>query len=100
MEIRRFHNTTVEGAVELVNKLLPGFVQQAGDNVSNLEHRWDGTDLNASFTAHTPLGKLNIKVTFTVTDNEVIINSKLPLRARVKEGQIRAAVEKELDRYL
>lgn len=100
MEIRRFHNTTVDGAVELVNKLLPGFVQQAGDNVSNLQHRWDGTELHASFTAHSPLGKLNITATFTVTDNEVIINSKLPLRARVKERQIRAAVEKELDRYL
>ncbi|MCH7625468.1 MAG: polyhydroxyalkanoic acid system family protein [Chloroflexi bacterium] len=100
MEVRRFHNTTVEAAVELVNQLLPGFVRQAGDNVSNLQSRWDGPVLYASFTAHTPLGNLNIAATFTVTDSEVIIYSKLPFRARVREGQIRAAVEKELDRYL
>ena len=100
MEIRRFHNTTVEAAVEMVNQLLPGFVQQAGDNVSDLQNRWDGPVLHASFTAHTPLGNLNIAATFTVTDNEVIIYSKLPLRARIREGQIRAAIEKELDRFL
>ena len=99
MEIRRSHNTTVEAAVDLVNQLLPGFVQQAGDSVSNLQHKWDGRKLHSSFTAHTPLGNLNITATFIVTDNEVIIDSKLPFRARVREGQIRAAVEKELDRY-
>ena len=100
MEIRRFHSSTVDNVTDLVNELLPNFTLQAGEDLSNLEHEWDGTELLVSFTVNTLLGKLNIAATLTVTDSEVIITSKLPLRARMKEGQIRTAIEEELDRAL
>ena len=43
---------------------------------------------------------LPVKVTFEVTPKDIIIESKLPLRARVMEGRIRAEVEREIDKHL
>ena len=96
MEIRRHHNMTLDAAVQLSDKILPGFIEQAGDNVSNIQQQWDGNVL--SFAFHTY--GMNIKGTFLVTDDEIIIESKLPFMARPFEGRVRSAIEQQLDTFL
>ena len=93
MEIRRHHNMTRDAAVQLSDQILPGFIEQAGDNVSNIQQQWDGNVLRFAFRTH----GMNIKGTFLVTDDEIIIESELPFMARPFEGRVRSAIEQQLD---
>ena len=93
MEIRRDHNMTMDSAVQLANQILPGFIEKAGDNVSNIERQWDGNVLRFAFQAH----GMNIKGTLLVTDDEIIIESELPFMARPFEGRVRSAIEQQID---
>jgi hypothetical protein len=40
---------------------------------------------------------MNIKGTFLVTDDEIIIESELPFMARLFEERVRSAIEQQLD---
>ena len=93
MEIRRYHNMTMDAALQLSDQLLPGFIEKAGDNVSNIERQWDGNVLRFAFQAH----GMNIKGTLLVTDDEIIIESELPFMARPFEGRVRSAIEQQID---
>ena len=93
MEIRRDHNMTMDSAVQLANQILPEFIEKAGDNVSNIQQQWDGNVLRFAFRTH----GMNIKGTFLVTDDEIIIESELPFMARPFEGRVRSAIEQQLD---
>ena len=93
MEIRRHHNMTMDAAVQLTDQILPRFIEQAGDNVSNIQRQWDGNVLRFAFRTR----GMNIKGTFLVTDHEIIIESKLPFMARPFEGRVRSAIEQQLD---
>ena len=96
MEIKRDHNMTMDSAVQLANQILPGFIEKAGDNVSNIQQQWDGNVLRFAFQAH----GMNIKGTLLVTDDEIIIESELPFMARPFEGVVRSAIELKLDTLL
>ncbi|MCH8309637.1 MAG: polyhydroxyalkanoic acid system family protein, partial [Chloroflexi bacterium] len=96
MEVRRYHNMTMDAAMQLADQILPRFIEQAGDNVSNVERQWDGNVLRFAFRTR----GMNIKGTFQVTDDEIIIESKLPFIARPFEGRVRSAIEEQLDIYL
>ena len=96
MEIRRHHNMTRDAAVQLSDQILPGFIEQAGDNISNIQRQWDGNVLRFAFHTH----GMNIKGTFLVTDDEIIIESELPFMARPFEGRVRSAIEQQLDIFL
>ena len=93
MEIRRHHNMTMDAAVQLTDQILPRFIEQAGDNVSNIQRQWDGNVLRFAFRTH----GMNIKGTFLVTDDEIIIESELPFMARLFEERVRSAIEQQLD---
>ena len=93
MEVRRYHNMTMDAAMQLADQILPRFIEQAGDNVSNVERQWDGNVLRFAFRTR----GMNIKGTFQVTDDEIIIESKLPFIARPIEGRVRSAIEEQLD---
>ena len=93
MEIRRDHNMTMDSAVQLANQILPEFIEKAGDNVSNIQRQWDGNVLRFAFHTH----GMNIKGTFLVTDDEIIIESELPFMARLFEERVRSAIEQQLD---
>ena len=93
MEIKRDHNMTMESAVQLANHILPGFIEKAGDNVSNIQQQWNGIVLHFAFHTY----GMNIKGTFLVTDDEIIIKSELPFMARPFEGRGRSAIEQQLD---
>ena len=96
MEIRRHHNMTMDSAVQLADQILPGFIEKAGDNVSNIQQQWDGNVLRFAFHTH----GMNIKGTFLVTDDEIIIESELPFMARLFEERVRSAIELKLDTLL
>ena len=96
MEIRRHHNMTTDAAVQLTDQILPRFIEQAGDNVSNIQRQWDGNVLRFAFRTR----GMNIKGTFLVTDDEIIIESKLPFMARPFEGRVGSAIEQQLDIFL
>ena len=93
MEIRRHHNMTRDAAVQLSDQILPGFIEQADDNVSNIQRQWDGNVLRFAFRTR----GMNIKGTFLVTDDEIIIESELPFMARLFEERVRSAIEQQLD---
>ncbi len=93
MEIRRDHNMTMDSAVQLANQILPGFIKKAGDNISNMQQQWDGNVLRFAFHTY----GMNIKGTFLVTHDEIIIESELPFMARPFEGRVRSAIEQQLD---
>ena len=93
MEIRRHHNMTMDAAVQLSDQVLPGLIEQAGDNVSNIWRQWDGNVLRFAFRTN----GMDIKGTFLVTDDEIIIESQLPFMARPFEGLVRSAIERQLD---
>ena len=95
MEIRQNHNMTVTAAMNLANDMLPGFIEQAGDNVSNVQAQWNGPELRFAFRT----SGMNIKGTFLVTENEIIIEAKLPFVARPFEGRVRSAIEEQLAIY-
>ena len=96
MEIRRHHNMTTDAAVQLTDQILPRFIEQAGDDVSNIQRQCDGNVLRFAFRTR----GMNIKGTFLVTDDEIIIESKLPFIARPFEGRVRSAIEQQLDIFL
>ena len=96
MEIRRHHNMTMDAAVQLTDQILPRFIEQADDNVSNIQRQWDGNVLRFAFRTR----GMNIKGTFLVTDDEIIIESELPFMARPFEGRVRSAIEQQLDIFL
>ena len=93
MEIRRHHNMTMDAAVQLTDQILPRFIEQADDNVSNIQRQWDGNVLRFAFRTR----GMNIKGTFLVTDDEIIIESELPFMARLFEERVRSAIEQQLD---
>ena len=82
--------------MQLTDQLLPKFLEQAGDNASNVEGQWNGNVLHFAFRTR----GMNIKGTFLVTDDEIIIESRLPFMARPFEGRIRSAINEQLDIYI
>jgi hypothetical protein len=85
-----------QAAKDTLDGLIPGLIQQYGDRLSKPSAVWGGDVLDFSFEAR----GFAIKGTLRVTDDEVILDARLPLLARPFEGTIRSAVERELDRIL
>ena len=85
-----------QAAKDTLGDLIPSLIQQYGDRLSKPSAVWSGDVLDFSFEAR----GFAIKGTLRVTDDEVILDARLPLLARPFEGTIRSAVERELDRIL
>jgi predicted metal-dependent hydrolase len=62
-----------------------------GHYLSEIEHRWEGDRLIFSGKAK----GMKANGTVDITDNEVIIDGKLPLLARPFEPRIKSTIEKE-----
>ena len=96
MKIVRSHNMDKQAAKDTLDALLPRLVQQYGDMLSKPSAAWSGDVLDFSFDAR----GFGIKGTLKITDDQVILDARLPLLARPFEGTIGSAVECELDRVL
>lgn len=93
MRIAVEHHTSKENARRRVEGRLDQLLAQFGGRADEIEHEWLGDTLRFKGKAR----GLSVEGTVEVTDSEVIVDGKLPLMARMFEGRIRQAVEREAD---
>ena len=93
MRIAVEHHTSKENARRRVEARLDQLLAQFGGRADEIQHEWVGDTLRFKGKAR----GLSVEGSVEVTDSEVIIDGKLPLMARMFEGRIRQAVEREAD---
>ena len=96
MKISHLHHTTQEDALQAIQGLFPGLLQEYGDQIRDLQHSQDGNSISFSFR----LKGLQIKGTVEVTEDLVVLEAELPLIARPFEKQISLAVSRKLRELL
>ena len=85
------HNTDKETARQKINERIAALFAQYGHYLSDSEHRWEGDRLTFSGSAKGFKAQGSIEV----TDNEIIIDGKLPLIAKPFEPRVKSTIEKE-----
>ena len=93
MRIAVDHNTSKQNARMKVEERLGQLLSQFGGHAEDVEHAWDGDTLRFKGKAR----GLAVSGTAEVTDAAVVIEAKLPLMAKMFEGRIREAVQREAD---
>jgi hypothetical protein len=93
MRIAVPHNTSKEIARRKLDERLGQLLSQFGGHAEEIEHQWLGDTMKFKGKAR----GLSIHGTVEVTDAAVILDAKLPLLAKMFEGTIRQAVEREAD---
>ena len=93
MRIAVPHNTTKETARRKVEERLGQLLSQFGGHAEDVSHEWTGDTLQFRGKAR----GLALSGTAEVTDAAVVIEAKLPLMAKMFEGRIREAVQREAD---
>ena len=93
MRIAVEHHTSKEIARQKVEARLGQLLAQFGGRADEMEHEWLGDTLRFRGKAR----GLSVEGTVEVTDASVIVDGKLPLMAKMFEGRIRQAVEREAD---
>ncbi len=93
MRIAVTHNTSKETARRKVDERLGQLLSQFGGHAEEVEHEWLGDTMRFKGKAR----GFTIQGTVEVTDAAVILDAKLPLVAKMFEGNIRQAVEREAD---
>jgi putative polyhydroxyalkanoic acid system protein len=91
MKLTIAHNTTKTDAKKRLKGLLKGLAKRHSDVVSEVEERWDGDLLDFGFRAR----GMKAQGTMKVTEDEVVVEGRLPLLARPFESRIKSAIEKE-----
>lgn len=85
------HNTTPARARKKIERLLQDLSRKNGDIVSDLEQEWDQDTLVFAFRAK----GMKAKGTLDVTDEEIVLDGKLPLLALPFESRIKQQIEQE-----
>ena len=93
MRIAVPHKTTRENARRIIEQRLAQLEGQYGHYASDVEKNWNGDRLDFGFKAKGFSGKGTVEI----TDNEVIIDGKLPLIAKPFEPRIKSTIEKEAE---
>ncbi|HEV2722851.1 MAG TPA: polyhydroxyalkanoic acid system family protein [Thermoanaerobaculia bacterium] len=91
MHIAVPHHTDRESAKKRLSQRLDQLLAQYNHYLSEHETRWEGDTLHFSGSAR----GFKAGGTIDVTDDEVIIDGKLPLLARPFEPRIRSTIERE-----
>jgi putative polyhydroxyalkanoate system protein len=91
MRIAVPHNTDKQTARQKIDDRLKDLLVTYGHYLSEVEQRWEGDRL--VFAGKTKGMKANGSV--EVTDNEIIIDGKVPLLARPFEPRIKNTIERE-----
>ena len=91
MRIAVPHNTDKSTARQKIEERLHQVLATYGHYLSDHEHRWEGDRLFFSGKAK----GMKADGTVEVTDNEVIIDGKLPLLAKPFEPRIKSQIERE-----
>ena len=93
MRIAVPHNTSKDAARKKVDERLGQLLAQFGGHAEEIEHEWLGDMMRFKGKAR----GLTIEGTVEVTDAAVVLDAKLPLMAKMFEGRIRQAVQREAD---
>ena len=93
MRIAVPHNTTKESARKKVEERIGQLLSQFGGHAQDVEHGWEGDTLRFKGKAK----GLALSGSAEVTDAAIVIDAKLPLMARMFEGKIREAVQREAE---
>lgn len=91
MHIAVPHRTTKDNARRIIEQRIAQLERQYGHYASDIDKNWSGDRLDFGFKAKGFSGK----GTLEITDNEVIIDGKLPLIAKPFEPRIKSTIEKE-----
>ena len=93
MRIAVPHNTTRDKARTIIEQKMKALQTQYGHYANDIDHQWQGDTLHFGFKARGMSGK----GTLEITDDDVIIDGKLPLIAKPFESRIRSTVEREAE---
>jgi len=93
MRITIPHKMNKSTARERIETRLHQLLNTYGHYLSEVEHRWEGDRLVFSGKAK----GMKANGTVDITDNEVIIDGKLPLLAKPFEPRIKRQIEKEAE---
>ena len=93
MRIAISHHTTKEKARTVLEQKLSSLLAQFGSHANEVQHSWSGDTLSFNGKAR----GFALSGTIEVTDDEVIVDGKLPMLAIPFEPKIRAAVTKEAE---
>lgn len=93
MRIAIPHHTTRAKARTTLEQKLTALLNQFGGKVEDLQHQWVGDTLEFKGKAR----GFNVQGSVEVTDQEVVIEGKLPLMALPFEPKIKEAVKKEAE---
>ena len=94
MQITRRHNRTKEQAKAWVDVKLREMLQQFGDSVSDVSHRWHGDTMEFAFRA---AGLVSFQGTLAVAEGDFHLDLPFPLLAKGFESRAEAEVNKWLD---
>ena len=93
MRIAVPHNTTKDRARKKVEERIGQLLSQFGGHAQDVEHDWEGDTLRFKGKAK----GLALSGSAEVTEAEIVIDAKLPLMAKMFEGRIREAVQREAE---
>ena len=93
MRISVPHKIDKATARKRIEERLHQMLATYGHYLSEVEHRWEGDHLVFSGKAK----GMKAHGTVDITDNEVIIEGKLPLLAKPFEPRIKSTIEKEAE---
>ncbi len=93
MRIAIPHQTTKAKARHIMETKVTKLLSQLGGHVTDLEQDWVGDTLEFKGKAR----GFQIEGSVEVTDEEIIVNGKLPFMAKPFEPKIREAVKKEAE---
>lgn len=94
MRIAVPHRTTRAKARQIVEQKIDTLLGSYGQHAEQAEHTWSGDTLHFKGKAR----GFSVEGTVEITDDQVILDSKLPLLARAFEGRIRQTVEGEAEK--
>lgn len=90
------HQLGKEEARTRIQSLLQQVQSRYGAQVQDLNEEWNGDTGTFSFKVM----NMAVSGTLTVNDNEVALNSKLPLAASMFQGQIKNVIMEEAKKVL
>ena len=93
MRIAIPHHTTRKKARTVIEQKVEAMLNQFGGKVDDLQQQWTGDTLEFKGKAR----GFKVEGTVEVTDEEIILDGKLPLMALPFEPRIREAVKREAE---
>ena len=93
MRIAVPHNTSRQDARAKVDQRIGQLLAQFGGHADEIQHEWAGDTMRFRGKAR----GFSVEGTVEVTDAAIVLDAKLPLVAKMFEGRIRDAVQREAD---